>query len=347
MKDIPPLRNFIEKFNAETRFSEAAFAEKRRHPCQLHCALSIRYDEPMAAHTTFKVGGPADVWVQGRGEAFPEYAAALLKAARSEGIPIFILGGGANTVVSDKGIRGIVLDLKGWQGVTPGTIAPIQSFLSANDPKGHITVTVRSGTVIDTLVDELAGLDRSGFEFLAGMPGTVGGAVWMNARCYEKSISDVLVETEILDENEEIKRIPFNPADFDYKQSPFQKRDVLILSAAFHLEKRPAGEIQKEMAAHRRDREEKGHYRFPSAGSVFKNNRAFGKPTGKIIDELGLRGLQLGGAQVAPFHGNFIINTGNAAATDIRTLTDMVREKVRDARGIELESEILFVGDWS
>lgn len=168
----------------------------------------------------------------------------------------------------------------------------------------------------------------------------------MNARCYEKSISDVLVETEILDENQEIRHIPLNPEDFDYKRSPFQNRDVLILAACFRLERQPADAIRREMEAHLQDREEKGHFRFPSAGSAFKNNRAFGKPTGKIIDELGLRGLRLGGAQIAPFHGNIIINTGNAAAADIRALVDTVREKVHIGAGIELESEILFTGDW-
>jgi UDP-N-acetylmuramate dehydrogenase len=313
MKDMPLLRHFIEKLNSETGFSG-----------------DLRYGEPMAPHTTFKVGGPADLWVQPRGDAFPGYAAALLKAARAEGIPVFILGGGANIVVSDRGIRGIVLDTGGWRGVAM--------------EEGR--AAVRSGMAVDALVDALAEQGRGGLEFLAGMPGTVGGAVWMNARCYEKSISYVLLETEVLDERRELKRVPFNPEDFDYKRSPFQKRDALILSAVFRVEKRPPGEIRRETEALRLNRKEKGHYRFPSAGSAFKNNREFGKPTGKIIDELGLRGLQLGGAQVAPFHGNIIINAGNAAAVDIRSLVDTVQEKVRAALGIELESEILFVGDW-
>ncbi|GHV01961.1 UDP-N-acetylenolpyruvoylglucosamine reductase [Spirochaetia bacterium] len=322
------LRNFIEKFNAEIRSTEAASVEAV--DAEATNAALLRYDEPMASHTTFKVGGPADLWVQPQGDCFPAYAAALLNAARAEGIPVFILGGGANLVVGDRGIRGIVLDMCGWQGL--------------NIEEGR--VMVRSGTAVDKLVDALAAEGWGGLEFLAGMPGTVGGAVWMNARCYEKSISDVLIETEILNEKREIERIPFNASDFDYKHSPFQNRDVLILAASFRLEKRPEAAILREMAEHRKDREEKGHYRFPSAGSAFKNNRAFGKPTGKIIDELGLRGLQIGGAQIAPFHGNIIINTGNAVAADIRTLADMVREKAHAALGIELESEILFVGDW-
>ncbi|GHV62206.1 UDP-N-acetylenolpyruvoylglucosamine reductase [Spirochaetia bacterium] len=320
LENMSPLRDFIEKLNAEAVF-----------------AGQLRYDEPMAAHTTFKVGGPADVWVQPRGDCFTEYAAALLRAARAEGIPVFILGGGANLVVSDRGIRGIVLDTTGYN--EPLTV-------SSGQLEHRGSVKVPAGMAVDALTDALAGEGWGGLEFLAGMPGSVGGAVWMNARCYEKSISDVLMETEILNEHRVIERIPFNPSDFDYKRSPFQNRDVLIRAACFRLEKKPLDAIRREMEAHLLDRKEKGHYRFPSAGSVFKNNREFGKPTGKIIDELGLRGLQSGGAQVAPFHGNIIINTGNATAADIRSLTDTVRGKVRSALGIELESEILFAGDW-
>jgi UDP-N-acetylmuramate dehydrogenase len=165
----------------------------------------------------------------------------------------------------------------------------------------------------------------------------------MNARCYEKSVSDVLVETEILDEDGRRLWLPFKAEDFGYKQSPFQKRKVLILGARFALNRRDVTEIRREMAGHRQDREQKGHYKAPSAGSAFKNNRDFGAPTGKIIDELGLRGLSAGGAQIAPWHGNIIINTGNATAADIRTLVNIIQEKVKKARGFDLEPEILFI----
>ncbi|MDR1901547.1 MAG: UDP-N-acetylmuramate dehydrogenase, partial [Treponema sp.] len=186
----------------------------------------------------------------------------------------------------------------------------------------------------------------SGLEFLAGMPGLVGGALWMNARCYEKSLSDVLLETEILDEELNRLRLPFKAEDFGYKKSPFQERKCLILSARFAVTFRAASEIRKEIMEHRRDREEKGHYLYPSAGSAFKNNRAFGAPTGKIIDDLGLRGLRSGGARVAPWHGNIFINTGHASAADIRSLMDEVGRRVKEERGFDLEPEILFAGDW-
>jgi len=292
----------------------------------------IRYDEPMSRHTTFKVGGNADVWVKPPKKIFPSYSAKLLAAANREKIPVFIVGGGANLVVSDKGIRGIVLDTNAYSGVTH---------------RDDGSISVLSGTTMDDLVDSTAALKLSGVEFLAGMPGSVGGALWMNARCYDRSMSDVLIETEILTEDFQRQRIPFCPDDFGYKKSPFQNRRVLILSARFAvtLAHDPSA-IHAEINRCRKDRTDKGHYRFPSAGSAFKNNRDFGIPSGKIIDEAGLRGFQIGGAQVAPWHGNIIINTGTASAADIKALMDEVAQRVKKARGFDLESEVIFAGDW-
>jgi UDP-N-acetylmuramate dehydrogenase len=302
----------------------------------------LAYDEPMARHTTFRVGGPADLWVRPRGEGFPAFAAALLGTARSRGVPVFILGGGANLVIADRGIRGIVLDTSGWTGWDLAAVPAAVPGAAA----GGRSMRVRSGTAVDAAAEAAAAAGLSGLEFLAGMPGTAGGAVWMNARCYERSVSDLLAETAVLDESLKPLVLPFNAADFGYKQSPFQNREVLILSAQFTLNPRPPAAIYREMADHRRDREAKGHYRFPSAGSAFKNNRAFGKPTGQIIDELGLRGLAAGGAAVAPYHGNIIINTGGAAAADIRALTEDLIRRVKAALNITLEPELIFAGDW-
>jgi UDP-N-acetylmuramate dehydrogenase len=321
------LHSIIEKLNVETGFTG-----------------DIRFDEPMSLHTTFKVGGPADVWVRPDGACFPGSAAALLRTAASAGIPVFVLGGGANLVVADRGIRGIVLDTGDWTGWDFAAGDASAGEKGVSHLLGPDTVRVRSGTTVDALVDAAAEYGRGGLEFLAGMPGTVGGVVWMNARCMEKSVSDVLVEVEILDEDCKRGKVPYNPEDFAYKKSPFQERDVLILEARFRLARRAGEEIRLEARALRRDRVAKGHFRAPSAGSAFKNNRVFGKPTGKIIDDLGLRGFSVGGAAVAPWHGNLIINTGNATATDIRALVDTLTEKVRAEAGITLEPEILFVG---
>ena len=290
----------------------------------------LRFDEPMANHTTFKVGGPADVWVRPEEPSFPEYTALLLKTARDAEVPVFILGGGANLVVSDRGIRGIVLDTSGW---------------SSWQVEEH-SILFRAGISVDRAVEVCADHNRQGLAFLAGMPGSIGGAIWMNARCYNRSISDVLLETWILNERLQEEWVPFNADDFDYKTSPFQRRPVLILGGRFRTSIQSREDLVMEMRTYRQDREAKGHYKLPSAGSAFKNNHAFGKPTGKIIDELGLRGFSVGGARVADWHGNIIVNTGNATASDIFILTEELKKRVKAALGFTLECEILFVGDW-
>jgi UDP-N-acetylmuramate dehydrogenase len=368
MADRALLQHIIERVQAESGM-----------------AAECRFGEPMSRHTTFQVGGPADLWVRPAGEGFPAFAAALLRIAGAAGTPVFVLGGGANLAAADRGVRGIVLDTGGWSGAEPGGNAGGDGDGGLGDlrwkPDGASSgvsagIRFRAGTAVEAAVEAAADAGLSGLEFLAGMPGTVGGAVWMNARCYEKSVSGVLVETDILVTEEAggpapggvfsgsnggsafaggtaasagipVRRtLPFDPADWGYKKSPFQGTGALILSARFALEPRNGGEIRREMEAHVRDRERKGHYRFPSAGSAFRNNRDFGKPVGRIIDELGLRGLATGGAQVAPFHGNIIINTGGARAADIRALMDEVAARVRAATGFVLEPEILFVGEW-
>jgi UDP-N-acetylmuramate dehydrogenase len=299
----------------------------------------------MAGHTSFQVGGPAEVWARPSGDCFPGFAAALLEKARALELPLFILGGGANLVVADQGIRGIVLDTTGWTGwdfsESPG------AGKSGDPGESGVSMRVRSGTPADMAANAAAERGYGGLEFLAGLPGVIGGAVWMNARCYDRQVSDPLLRTEVLefagDEGPRRLWVPRAAEEFGYKKSPFQEREVLILTAEFRLEKRDPRAIRAEMAALRKDREDKGHYRLPSAGSVFKNNHGFGKSAGKIIDELGLRGLRSGGAQVAPWHGNIIVNTGGATADDIRRLTDMVADRVKRETGFDLEREIIFV----
>jgi len=304
------LEKFVEKANKETKFSG-----------------EIRFNEDMSSHTTFKIGGKADLWIKPAKECFIPYTKMLFYLVEKKNIPIFILGGGANIVVSDEGIRGIVLDTGFWTGC---------EIIEEGE------MLILSGTQTNNAVNEALEQGFSGMEFLAGLPGSIGGAVWMNARCYEKSISDILIDVEILDEELKQTKVPFRAEDYDYKKSPFQKRKVLIFSARFSINKRDKKEISEEMEKYHLDRENKGHYRYPSAGSVFKNNRNFGKPTGKIIDELGLRGLSIGGAQVAPWHGNIIINTGDATAKDIRALVMEISLQAEKKLGIKLEPEILF-----
>jgi len=301
------------------------------------CEIDFCYNEPMKDHTTFKVGGLADCLLSPKGEGFTPFCTNILNTCEAEEIPVFILGGGANIVVSDKGIRGIALDMGGWKG-------------DLHYKKDEIIF--RSGTSVDKAVDKTCDESLCGLEFLAGMPGTIGGAVYMNARCYESEIADVLNWVEIISRDREpkgeyvIKKVEKDAAGFAYKQSIFQKMDSIILRASFKVRNGDKDKMLTDIYKNREDREKKGHYRFPCAGSVFKNNRDFGKSTGQIIDELGLKGYKKGGAQIAPFHGNIIINTGNACAADIRALVEETALKVKDKTGFILEPEILFVGEW-
>jgi UDP-N-acetylmuramate dehydrogenase len=294
------------------------------------------FDEPMFKHTSFKIGGPADLYLKPDADCFEAYIAVLLRLARAQGIPVFILGGGANLLVADSGIRGVVLDTGSWTG---------EYFLQQSSVASAETAArFRSGTLTDDAVCWAAANGLSGMEDFAGLPGTIGGAVWMNARCYESSMSDILTQTTYLDEHLERAAVLTDPAVFAYKKSPFQDRKTVILEATVALRPGNTALIAEKTAARRQEREAKGHFRYPSAGSVFKNNRSHGRSAGKIIEELGLRGIQIGGAQIAPWHGNFIINTGGATADDVKRLIALVEEKAWQAFGIRLEREVLFAG---
>jgi UDP-N-acetylmuramate dehydrogenase len=303
---------------------------------------TVVLNEPMAKHTSFHTGGPADLWIQPSIGDFPEKTALFLESARSDGIPVFVLGGGANLVVSDEGIRGIVLDMGGYTGeMAPAELPMLLPAASAPPSAPPQTLSFRAGTSIDDMVDLAAQKGLAGLEFLAGMPGSLGGAVWMNARCYDREMSDVIHAVQVLDRNG-VSVITPKKEEFSYKKSPFQGTGGLILAATLKVESANPHEIGEKAAFYRKDRQEKGHYRYPSAGSVFKNNRAFGKPTGQIIDELGLKGLAVGGAQVAPWHGNIIINRGNARSADILTLVETLEREVKEKTGFELEREVIF-----
>ena len=288
------------------------------------------FGEPLAAHTTFRIGGPAGLYLKPDADCFVPYITTLLRLSREMGIPVFILGGGANLLIDDAGMPGVVLDTGGWSGIAgAAALAEDGRFI------------LRAGTPVDEAVSWTGDRGWAGLESFAGLPGTVGGAVWMNARCYEQETADTLIEVTVLDEQLNLVTAAVSRADFSYKQSPFQRRNVVIVNAVFMLTRGNQDELREKAARFRRDREEKGHFRYPSAGSVFKNNREHGAPAGKIIENLGLRGTRIGGAQIAPWHGNFIVNTGGATADDVRRLITLVQERARTALGIELEPEVL------
>ncbi len=293
----------------------------------------IAYDEPMAGHTTFRIGGPADAFVRPRSAAA---FSALLGAARKAGIPVAVIGGGANLLVADRGVRGIVAS----------TEALRETRLSES---GELYAD--AGVPVVELVRLAMNNSLSGLEFAAGLPGSVGGAVYMNARCYEREFADVLVQVDYLE-----------PAGFSststiidrsgwaYKRTPFMAGGTLagavVTGATFRLSEGDRPVIAARMAELEADRAAKGHFDFPSAGSLFKNNRAFGKPTGIILDELGFRSRRIGDAMVSPKHANIFINAGHARATDMAALIEEAQAAARKAFGVELEPEVVRLGDF-
>ena len=286
-----------------------------------------RMDEPMAEHSSFRIGGPADLYVR---PADAEEAARVLRICARESVPVFVLGGGTNILVADRGIRGVVADLSRLAGTrVDGTL-----------------VIARSGTPISDVAEYALEHGLSGMEFAYALPGSVGGAVWMNARCYGCEVSDILEYADYLDEGLQPRKYLVQREEWSYKRSPFQDARRVVLAAGLRLAHGNPAEMKELMQSHRADREHKGHFLHPCAGSIFKNNRAFGAPTGQIIDSLGLKGTRIGGAQVAPFHGNIFINTGDARASEMSALIQLVEREVRSRLGLELEREVILVGDW-
>jgi len=281
---------------------------------------------PLANLTTFKLGGPADFYVEPQN---PEEFQPLIELCQREGLPWFILGSGANILISDKGVRGMTLATK-----------RLRTFSLTED-----RLTLGAGWEVDEVASQCQQLGLRCLDFAAGMPSSVGGAVWMNARCYDHEVSSIFVEAKVLSP-QGLTTHPYHRDEWDYKVSPFQGRNLVILEATFQLTQDDPQKILQEMEFYRNDRTQKGHYRAPCAGSIFKNNRSFGKPSGAIIDQVGLKGLQVGGARVSDWHANIIINTGLASASDVRNLIQLVKERVYDSTGFLLEEEVLYVGDW-
>lgn len=338
---------------------------------KINIKTKIRFDEPMSRHTSFRIGGPADLFLQPQDLA---ELPALFALLNREGIPTFILGAGANILVADRGIRGAVLDLSAIRGcrLEDGGVEAEGRRAAAANPSGARRaegdscgleaggrraaaakegdscglLSSLAGTPASELSEEALRHSLSGAEFLYSMPGSVGGSVWMNARCYSASVSDVLERVQILDEQGTLKELDPDPAQFGYKRSPFQGRKALILRAFFRLRAGNRAEIEQTMLSHRQDRESKGHFLYPCAGSIFKNNRDFGEPTGKIIESLGLKGLRIGNAMVSERHANIIVNTGQARAEEVLELMLQIEARVKWRYGFRLEREVLLVGDW-
>lgn len=290
-------------------------------------SVKALWDEPMAKHTSFRIGGPADaLLVPG---SYGELRGCL-SFLHENGLPFFLLGGGTNLLVSDRGVRGVVVQTTALDRVVVD----------------GARLVVQSGASVAKVCERALDHGLSGLEFLHGMPGTIGGAVWMNARCYGGSVSDVFVcGTVIVPPDRELV-VGRDESQFGYKISPFQTIDGCIKEVVLGLKEGRREEIRVRMQQNYEDRVKKGHFRAPSAGSLFKNDRRFGAPSGQILDELNMRGRVSGGAEISSYHANIFINRDNASAADVLDLIIAAQQAARKARQICLEPEVRFVGEW-
>lgn len=285
----------------------------------------IFMEEPMKKHTTFRVGGPADVLVQPDETAL----AAILALCRQYHVPYSFIGNGSNLLVGDKGIRGVVIEM--------------------TDPMGNIEVdgtkiTAQAGAMLSKIANTAASNGLGGMEFAAGIPGSVGGAVVMNAGAYGGEMKDIIERVYVLDENGAQLELDRDALDLGYRHSCIPEKKYIVTKVVLELVPRNEAEIRSEMKELNEKRAEKQPLQYPSAGSTFK--RPEGYFAGKLIMDAGLRGYQVGGAQVSEKHCGFVINKGDATAADICQLMRDVSDKVQAQFGVVLEPEVKMIGEF-
>lgn len=282
-------------------------------------------NEPMKQHTTFRVGGPADVLVTPDTESLPE----VIALCKKYNLPYYVVGNGSNLLVGDKGIRGVVIAMTNRIGdiVCDGEV-----------------ITAGAGCTLAQIAVIAAGNGLAGFEFAAGIPGTLGGAVVMNAGAYGGEMKDVITSAVVLDRDGNRKELSVEELDLRYRHSCIPENDYVVLRVTMKLHRGKVDEIRAKMAELREQRVTKQPLEYPSAGSTFK--RPEGYFAGKLIMEAGLRGYQVGDAQVAEKHCGFVINRGNAKAADIIRLMQDVSEKVEEQFGVKLEPEVKMIGEF-
>ena len=286
----------------------------------------IRQNEPMKNHTTFLVGGPADIFLTPSAEELP----AVLSVCREEQVPVTVIGNGSNLLVGDQGIRGVVICIgSGMRGIR---VDGEKIFLEA-------------GVTLAAAAKQAAKAGLTGLEFASGIPGTFGGAVVMNAGAYGGEMKDVIVSVRVISEDGEILTLSKEELDLSYRHSVIPERGYLVIDGELLLtrEKDP-DQITERMEELKKKRIEKQPLEYPSAGSTFK--RPEGYFAGKLIMDAGLRGFSVGGAAVSEKHCGFVINKGNATAADICALMDEVTRIVKEKYAVTLEPEVKKVGEF-
>lgn len=284
------------------------------------------YNEPMSKHTSIKIGGPAEVFIKA---TTLEEVKLVVEYTNKNSIPLYVIGNGSNILVKDEGIKGIVLKPQ------------LTQIAIEKSNENYAIVTVGSGTVLGALAQKLMQEGITGFEELSGIPGTIGGAVRMNAGAHDKEIKDIVDTTTYLDMQGKIHTITNEEQQFTYRSSVFAKEKYIILETKLKLQYGDKEKIQKTMAEYAIWRKEHQPLEQPNAGSTFKRGDDF--ITAKLIDDCGLKGYTIGGAQISTKHSGFIINKGGATAQNVLDLIEYVKAQVYQKTGkiIELELEIL------
>ncbi len=288
---------------------------------------NVLKNEPMSKHTSFKIGGIADYFVKVENV---ENLRKLLELAKKEEIPYQIIGNGTNLLVREGGIRGIVIKLELKECV----VGKQEEFAY---------ITVGAGLPLSNLA--LIALENglSGLECMAGIPGTVGGAIRMNAGAFGREMKDVVVFSKAMDENGQIQELSLQEHDFDYRKSAFAENGLIILETTIKLIYAEKEKIKQKMEECKSLRRKNQPLEFPNAGSVFKRNMDV--PVARLIDECGLKGYCKGDAQISNKHAGFIVNTGKATATDVLQLIQEIKTKVKQKFEQNIELEILIIGE--
>lgn len=286
---------------------------------------SILIDEPMSRHTTFRVGGPADFFVTPKAK---EEVRDVIRICKEAGMPYYIIGNGSNLLVSDAGYRGVI----------------VQIYKEMNEVKveGDL-VKAQAGALLSGIAAKALGAELTGFEFASGIPGTIGGACVMNAGAYGGEMKDVLESVTVLTGEGKIIELGRNELELGYRTSVIAKKGYIVLGAVLKLERGDGEKIKTYMDELKEKRVTKQPLEYPSAGSTFK--RPEGYFAGKLIEDAGLRGFQVGGAQVSEKHCGFVINRNHATAADIMELMRQVQIRVKENSGVDLEPEVKRLGD--
>ena len=301
-------------------------------------------EEPMSLHTSFKIGGPAEVF------ASPSSADSIIHLIRycaENHIPYYVIGNGSNLLVSDGGVRGVVIHIgKNYSNVEMYDKYVSYSYIDKNDiyiPSGKKMLVAESGALLSYISAFALKHGLSGFEFASGIPGTIGGAAVMNAGAYDGETADVMYGSLIYDiDNDEVKFIKGEYQEFSYRNSIYQQNGYVVLLSFLGLTPGNENEIRDKINDLSARRRSKQPIEYPSAGSTFK--RPVGGFAASLIDECGLKGRTVGGAQVSEKHAGFIINTGNATCKDVLELIDIIKRTVKEEKGIELSPEVKYIG---